>query len=37
MKDTDQEEDAHPRKDYICRWECLEVNIRAGIHHEETR
>ena len=37
MKDTDREENADPRKDYISRWECLKVNVRAGILHEENR
>ena len=35
MEDTDQEENADPRKDCICRWECLKGNIRAGILHGE--
>ena len=25
MKDTDREEDADPREDYIRRWECFKV------------
>jgi hypothetical protein len=29
MKDTDQEENADPRKDCICRWECLKVYVKA--------
>jgi len=28
MKDTDQEENADPREDCICRWECLKVTVR---------
>ena len=35
MKDTDREENADPREDYIRRWECLKI-VRAGIIHEET-
>ena len=35
MNVTDQEESADPRKNYICRLECLKVNIRAGIPHGE--
>ena len=27
MNDTDQEENADPCKDCICRWECLKVSI----------
>ena len=34
MKDTDREENADPREDYIRRWECLKVIIRVGIFHE---
>ena len=35
MKDTDQEENADPRKDCICRRECLKENIRVGILYEK--
>jgi hypothetical protein len=31
MKDTDQEENADPRKDCICRWECLKACVKAEI------
>jgi hypothetical protein len=34
MKDTDQEKNADASKDRISRWECLKVNVRAGILHE---
>jgi hypothetical protein len=30
MKDTDQEENADPRKDRIRRWECLKGYVKAG-------
>jgi hypothetical protein len=29
MEDTDQEENADPRKDCICRWECLKVYVKT--------
>jgi hypothetical protein len=32
VKDTDQEKNANPRKNYVCWWECLkgkEVKIRS--------
>jgi len=35
MKDTDQEENADPRKDCICRWECLMVNVKPEILHDK--
>ena len=35
MKDTDQEKNADASKDRISRWECLKVNVRAGILHEK--
>jgi hypothetical protein len=35
MKDTDQEKNADPSKDCICGWECLKVNVRARILHQE--
>jgi hypothetical protein len=31
IKNTDQEENADPRKDCICRSECLIVNVKAEI------
>jgi hypothetical protein len=31
MKDTDQEENADPRKDCICHWECLKVYVKVEI------
>ena len=34
-KDTDREENADPCKNYICRRECLKVNIRKGILHKK--
>ena len=37
MKDTDQEKNTDSCKDYICQWECLKVNIRAGVLHDDTR
>jgi hypothetical protein len=37
MKDTDQEENPDPRKDRICRWECLKVTIRAGFFTRKNR
>jgi hypothetical protein len=35
MKNTDREENADPRKDRICRRECLKVNIEQGFFTRE--
>jgi hypothetical protein len=35
MKNTNQEENADPRKDCICRLECLIVNVKAEILHDK--
>ena len=35
MKDTDQEENSDARKNCVCRWECLIVNIKAEILHDK--
>ena len=35
MKDTDQEENANPRKDYICRWKSLKVYVKAEAIHDK--
>ena len=33
MKDADNEKNADPRKDRICRWECMKVHVKAKIPH----
>jgi hypothetical protein len=33
MKDTDHEENADPRKDRICQWECLKAYVKTEIPH----
>ena len=37
MKNTDQDENADPCEDRICRWECLKVNIKQGFFRRENR
>ena len=35
MQDTDRKKNANPSKDRSCRWECLKINVRAGIRHDK--
>jgi hypothetical protein len=35
INDTDQEENADPSKDRICRWECLRVDVKTEILHDK--
>jgi hypothetical protein len=35
MQETDRKENADPREDYTCRWECLTINIKADNPRDE--
>jgi hypothetical protein len=35
MQDTDRNENTDSCEDYSCWWECLKINIRAEILHDE--